>query len=239
MGITGIIGAMASEVELLKAAMEEGSEMEIAGRDFSYGLLEGRPVVVVQCGEGKTSAAICAQAMVDRFHVDRLINTGVAGGLAAELRVGDLVIGTDAVHHDFDLTALGYVRGYVAGGDGQKPTRFQADTELISLCKRAAAQMDEDISCLEGTIASGDIFVDDSGLKRHLIEQFGAAAAEMEGAAIAQTAQANGVPFVLIRAISDLAEQEANVSFASFEKQAADRSARLVMRMLTLLSEEL
>ena len=170
--------------------------------------------------------------MIDRFQVGCVINTGVAGGLHPSLAVGDIVISTDAVQHDFDLTAFGYVKGYMSNGDGKSPTRYHADPELAALFKAAADEVLDGNKYIEGTIASGDIFVDDSALKKELIERFGAAAAEMEGAAIAQAAAANHVPFVVIRSISDLAENEANVSFEEFERKAAEISSSIVLGML-------
>lgn len=228
----GIIGAMASEVEILKSRLKEGKTSEIAGVVFYQGKLEGKPVVIAQCGIGKVCAAVCAQAMIDRFQVGCVINTGVAGGLHPSLAVGDIVISTDAVQHDFDLTAFGYVKGYMSNGDGKSPTRYKADPELAALFKAAADEVLDENKYIEGTIASGDIFVDDSALKKELIERFGAAAAEMEGAAIAQAAAANRVPFVVIRSISDLAENEANVSFEEFERKAAEISSSIVLGML-------
>ena len=228
----GIIGAMASEVEILKAKLLHSKTTKAAGVTFYEGTLEGKAVVIAQCGIGKVYAAICTQAMIDLFHVCCVINTGVAGGLHHSLAIGDIVISTDAVQHDFDLTAFGYVKGYMANGDGKTPTRYKADPELVSLFKRAADDVLTENKYIDGTIASGDVFVDDSALKRELIESFDAAAAEMEGASIAQVATANGVPFVVIRSISDLAENEANVSFEEFEKKAAEISSRIVLGTL-------
>ena len=228
----GIIGAMASEVEILKEKLLNEKTTETAGVTFYEGSLEGKPVVIAQCGIGKVYAAICTQAMIDRFQVGCVINTGVAGGLHHSLAIGDIVISTDAVQHDFDLTAFGYVKGYMANGDGKTPTRYKADPELVSLFKLAADDVLDENKYIDGTIASGDVFVDDSRLKKELIKNFGAAAAEMEGAYIAQVAAANKVPFVIIRSISDLAEHEANVSFEEFERKAAEISSRIVLGML-------
>lgn len=232
----GIIGAMDSEVRLLKEKLGERQSLHCAGIEFCFGLLEGCPVVVAKCGEGKVSAAICAQAMIDHFELWGIVNTGVAGGLHPSLEVGDIVVSTDAVQHDFDITALGYVKGAMPGHDKSLPTRYLADRELLESFGRAASQALKAHNggknkWIKGTIASGDIFVDDSRLKRELISRFDASAAEMEGAAIAQTAQANRVPFLIIRAISDLAEKQANVSFETFEKQAAELSCHIVLEM--------
>lgn len=240
MGIVGIIGAMASEVERLTELMEDRAVMRAAGIRFYYGTLMGAPVVVAQCGIGKCCAAICAQAMIDKFHVEALINTGVAGGVAPGLRVGDLVVSTDVVQHDFNLTAFGHVQGFMGGtGEDQEPTRFQADERLIQVFKQAAETVLTENRTIDGTIASGDIFVSDEAIKQKIRTRFQAAAVEMEGAAIAQTAAANGVPFVVVRAISDLAGEEAHMSFEEFEKNAAEISARIVMAMLTKLEKGL
>ena len=234
-GIWGVIGAMASEVELLTARLEDASVLTCAGVDFHYGTLEGMPTVVARCGVGKVCAALCAQAMIDRFHVAALINTGVAGGVASGLSVGDLVIGADAVQHDFDITAFGHVKGYmdlgIESGGGSHPTRFTADPRLVSAFRAAADKVLGPGKTREGTIASGDMFVADDAVKREIADAFGAAAVEMEGAAIAQTASANGVPFVIVRAISDLAGEKADVSFDEFEKTAARSSAEIVVEM--------
>ena len=228
----GIIGAMESEVLQLIAAMTDVTTADYAGKTYVEGTLGIRRVVVVQCGIGKVAAAISAQVLCDRYGVTALINTGVAGGLHPALAVGDIVLGTTAVQHDFDVSALGYVRGYMCtGGDGQKPTLYTADTALAARFRAAAASRLGDRKVIEGPIATGDLFVDSSEVKQALIRDFGAAAAEMEGGAIAQVATANGVPFLIIRAISDLAEHQANVSYEAFEKEAADRSAAILLAM--------
>lgn len=228
----GIIGAMDSEVSQLIAAMTDVKTQEHAGRTYYEGTLGKRQVVVLKCGIGKVAAAIGAQVLCDLYHVTALINTGVAGGLHPALAVGDFVLGTSAVQHDFDVTALGYVRGYMCtGGDNQKPTVFTADKALAAQFRAAAAPLLGESKVIEGPIATGDLFVDSSEVKQQLIRQFGAAAAEMEGGAIAQTATANGVPFLLVRAISDLAEHQANISYETFEKMAADRSAAILLAM--------
>lgn len=228
----GIIGAMDSEVTQLIAAMTNVRTEEHAGRTYYEGTLGNRQVVVLKCGIGKVAAAIGAQVLCDLYHVTALINTGVAGGLHPALAVGDIVLGTTAVQHDFDVTAFGYVRGYMCTGeDGQKPTVYTADAGLAERFYAAAAPLLGDSKVIEGPVATGDLFVDSGEIKQRLIAEFGAAAAEMEGGAIAQTATANGVPFLLVRAISDLADHQANVSYEEFEQMAADRSAAILLAM--------
>lgn len=227
----GIIGAMNTEVETLISALTDKQETVIAGSHFFSGKLGSTDAVVVMCGIGKVAAAICAQAMIDTFHPDALINTGVAGGVAPGLSQGDLVIAVDAVQHDFDLRAFGYAKGYmpVWGRDKDHPSGFPADEVLAE--KLIAASNTLGYHAIRGRIVSGDVFVADAALKQSLAGDFGASAAEMEGAAIAQTAWQNGVPFAIIRAISDLADGSAALSFDEFEQIAAERSAKLLMEI--------
>ena len=233
----GIIGAMDSEVDNLIMRMAHTAVTEYAGRRFVTGTLAGKDVVVVQSGIGKVAAAITAQMLIDRFGVCALLNTSMAGGLDPRLAVKDLVVGTDALQHDFDLTAFGHARGYIGGGgDDTVPTRFIADADLVIQAMAAAAQvLPAGSKAITGTIASGDIFVDDSTLKTVLRDDFGAAAAEMEGAAIAQTAVANGVPFLILRTISDLAEHDASVSFDELERYAGQLAGDITTALLNTL----
>lgn len=232
----GIIGAMESEVANLITRMEGVSYREKAGRRFAVGTLSGKEAVVVQSGIGKVAAAITAQILIDEFGVDALLNTGMAGGLDSRLAVKDLVVATAALQHDFDITAFGHARGFMYGEDDQKPTLFLADAELCDRAKIAAVQvMPEGSKVIDGIVASGDVFVDDSALKAQLRDGFGAAAAEMEGAAIAQAAVANGVPFVILRTISDLAEHQANVSFDELEQYAGKLAGDITVALLASL----
>lgn len=233
----GIIGAMDSEVDNLITRMADTVVTEYAGRRFVTGTLAGKDVVVVQSGIGKVAAAITAQMLIDRYGVQALLNTGMAGGLDPRLAIKDLVVGIDALQHDFDLTAFGHARGYIGGGgDDTVPTRFTADAGLVDKALAIAAQvLPTGSKAITGTIASGDIFVDDSALKTVLRDDFGAAAAEMEGAAIAQTAAANGVPFLILRTISDLAEHDASVSFDELERYAGQLAGDITTALLSTL----
>ncbi len=230
----GIIGAMASEVESLIAAMTQKETVRGAGSEFVCGKLAGRDAVVVMCGIGKVCAGAVTQFLIDRFAVDAIVNTGVAGGLDSRLSIGDLVIANDAVQHDFDLTGFGYARGHLpcAGGGKDAPTRFTADSELSNRFADAFTAAGCVGKVVRGTGVSGDIFVCDPALKASLISDYGAAAVEMEGAAVAQVCFLNTVPFALVRAISDLAGEEANVSFDTFERTAAEQSARTILKMV-------
>lgn len=219
----GIIGAMRIEVETLKENMTGLTVTENAGMTFYEGELEKLPVVVVVCGVGKVNAALCVQVLCDCFAVTHIVNTGVAGSLCAELDIGDFVISQDAMYHDFDCHSLNdaYPVGQVPG---MAVHAFSADDKLIS-CAFASAQQVHTGHARIGRIASGDQFVCDKAVKQKIIDNTGALCTEMEGTAIAHAAWRNGVPFVIIRAISDKADDSAEMDYPTFEGIAAKRCA--------------
>lgn len=234
--VYGIIGAMESEVALLTSRMEQVEKSSHAGLTFFKGKLCGQCAVVVRCGVGKVNAAACTQMLIDHFAVDVLINVGVAGGLDARLNVCDIVVATGLVQHDFDLRLFGHAKGYLGeayGGDHQKPTVFAADSALSERIADAAAMLFAgEHMCYRGLVASGDEFVASAERRGMIIAEFGAMATEMEGAAIAQVASQNGVPFAVLRTISDLADGSAPVSFETVVSFAADTAAAIIMQML-------
>ncbi len=219
----GIIGAMSVEVETLKNKLEKLRVISCCGMDFYEGILEGLPVVVVVCGVGKVNAAMCAQILCCIFSVTHIVNTGVAGSLDAKLDIGDFVISSDAVYHDFDCHILNpdYIVGQVPG----MPVRtFAADQQLLQYALQCADEVYPGHAHI-GTVASGDQFVSDLKQKQAIVENTNAICTEMEGAAIAHTAYRNEVPFVIIRAISDKADDSAQMDYPAFEAAAAKRSA--------------
>lgn len=227
----GIIGAMDVEVATLKERMENVTTCTRAGSEYFAGTLEGLPAVVVQCGIGKVNAALCAQILCDCYGVTHIVNTGIAGSLCADLDIGDLVISQDAIHHDFDLHFWGRPIGQVPGMD---VIAFPADEFLV----RAAYSAAEEINCGHtkiGRVASGDQFICAKEQKEKIIADTGALCAEMEGAAIAHAAYRNGVPFVIIRAISDKADDSAEMDYPTFEAIAAQRCAAVTTRLAKLL----
>lgn len=225
----GVIGAMESEIDHLRAEMKSPVVETFAGLTFYRGEIGKNELVLVRSGVGKVNAARTAQVLIDRYAPDYLINTGIAGGLGDGLHVGDFVIGKELVQHDFDLTGFGYPKGVVPGfGDGKSPFRFQADTGLVDAFINSALQYLTEKSVRKGCVASGDVFVADAEMKGQIKRDFSADAVEMEGAAIAQVAVANGVPFVVVRAISDLADGTATESFETFEQETAALSAKIV-----------
>lgn len=229
----GIIGAMDSEVNHLKAEISDAVPSEVLGLEFVSGTLAGVDVVVVRCGVGKVNAAMCAAALIDRFGVTHVVNTGVAGALDEWLDVCDLVVSTDAVQHDFDVTSLDYAPGEVPG---LGCISFQADERLRAEASVAAVEVAGAAHVLEGRVCSGDRFVASTGEKRRITETFGGACCEMEGAAIAQACHVAGVPFVIVRAISDKADGSGSMTYAEFETKAADECAHVVEEMLSRLA---
>lgn len=228
----GIIGAMEEEVAALKEAMEIEETYERASMVFCKGVLCGKDVVVVRSGIGKVNAGICAQILADKFNVDVLINTGVAGSLNAAIDIGDMVISTDAVHHDMDTTIFGDLIGQVPRMDVRF---FPADTELVAKAKLANEKVNPDIKTFTGRVASGDQFISSAEVKERIVENFDAYCAEMEGAGIAQAAYLNDISYVIIRAISDKADNSATMDYPEFEKQAIVHSVRLVKELLPML----
>ena len=229
----GIIGAMQVEVEILLGAMENKRSMEKAGCTFYEGSLNGLSVVVVQCGVGKVNAALCAQILCDLYNVTHLVNTGIAGSLCADLDIGDLVVSEDAMYHDMDAVHFGYPFGKVPGLD---VTAFPADSTLIRYACDAAETVHPGHTRI-GRVASGDQFVAVKELKERIIANTRGLCTEMEGAAIAQTAYRNGVPFVILRAISDKADDSAEMDYPTFERIAAHRCAEVTMHLAGRLLE--
>ena len=230
----GIIGAMEQEVETLLEQMENKTAFAKAGSTFYEGKLAGLDAVVVQCGIGKVNAALCVQILCDCFGVTHVVNTGIAGSLSADLDIGDLVISRDAMYHDFDCVHFGYPMGKVPGMD---VVAFPADEKLSDLAYAAAEEVNPGHT-RRGRVASGDCFVADKAVKDRIIEITGALCTEMEGAAIAQTAYRNGVPFVIIRAISDKADDSAEMDYPTFERIAAHRCAAVTMKLVAALCQE-
>ncbi|MDD2958807.1 MAG: 5'-methylthioadenosine/adenosylhomocysteine nucleosidase [Lachnospiraceae bacterium] len=222
---TGIIGAMDVEVAVLKKDMKVRKVCRAAGMEFCEGELKGREVVVVRSGIGKVNAAVCTQILIDRFQVDAIINTGIAGSLNAEINIGDVVISTDVVHHDMDAVNFGYPLGQIPQMD---VFSFQADEALAQTAARVCEKVNPEIKVFRGRIVSGDQFIADKETKNRIVENFHGFCTEMEGAAIAQASYLNQVPFVIVRAISDKADDSAAMDYPAFEKKAVEHSVRLL-----------
>lgn len=225
----GIIGAMEVEVARLKQDMKIQREVKKAGMDFCEGILMGQEAVVVRSGIGKVNAAVCTQILVDEFQVEAVINTGIAGSLNAEINIGDIVISTDVLHHDMDAVNFGYEPGQIPQMD---VFSFAADEKLASKAEAVCNEVNPKIRVFRGRVVSGDQFIADKAVKNRIAQQFHGFCTEMEGAAIAQAAYLNEIPFVVIRAISDKADDSASEDYPTFEKKAVEHSVRLVEGLL-------
>lgn len=221
----GIIGAMELEVEELKSKMSVSNIVKKANMDFYEGTLNGASVVIVRSGIGKVNAALCVQILVDVFGITHVINTGVAGSLNAKLDIGDILISKDAIHHDMDVTIFGYQLGEVPQMGCRE---FPADENMVALAKSSCEKINPDIHAIIGRVVSGDQFISSKEVKDNLITTFQGDCAEMEGASIAHGAYLNNIPFVIIRAISDKADDSAEMDYPTFERAAAKHSALLV-----------
>ena len=232
MNTIGIIGAMEEEVAILKEKMSEVTVLEKAGMKFFKGILGGQTVVVVRSGIGKVNAGICTQILADVFQVNAVINTGIAGSLKAEINIGDIVLSTDTMQHDVDAREFGYEIGQVPRMDTRT---FPADNRLRETALQVCRKVNPEIQVFEGRVASGDQFVADKETKEKIIANTQAYCTEMEGAAIGQAAYLNGIPYLVIRAISDKADDSAHMDYPAFEKEAIRHTVNLVENMMKAL----
>ena len=213
---------MELEVATLKQELTQVTCREVAGMKFFDGMLEQTSVVVVQCGVGKVNAAMCVQILHDLFEVTHVINTG------------DILISNAALQHDMNVEPLGYAPGQVPGLD---TLSFPADDKMKQGAIVSCERVNQDIQVMEGLVVSGDQFIAEQAVRKHLIDTFHGDCAEMEGAAIAQAAYLNNLPFVIIRAISDKADHSAQMDYPTFEKQAAYHCAKLVAEFVKTYQE--
>ena len=218
----GIIGAMEEEVLALSDMMSDVKVSSTAGMTFKQGKLNGKDVVVVRSGIGKVNAAVCTQILADKY-------TGVAGSLKNEINIGDIVISSDAIQHDMDATGFGYKLGMIPR---MPESIFKADEKLIKLAKEACEKAVPEIGVFVGRVVSGDQFITDKATKKRLIENFAAYCTEMEGAAIAQAAYLNNIPYLVIRAISDKADDSASMDYGEFERRAIENSVKMMITLV-------
>lgn len=224
----GIIGAMDEEVLEIKQALTDVSVETAAGMEFYCGKVNNKEVVVVRSGIGKVNAAVCSQILVDKFGVDAIVNTGIAGSLRAEINIGDIVLSSDSVQHDMDATVFGDVPGQIPRMD---TFAFPADERLLNLARECCSRVNPDIQTFVGRVVSGDQFISDKKKKQWLIDKFGGSCTEMEGAAIAQVCYLNHIGCLIIRAISDKADDSANMDYQEFEAKAIEHSVKLLLAM--------
>ncbi|WP_110687204.1 5'-methylthioadenosine/S-adenosylhomocysteine nucleosidase [Salinicola aestuarinus] len=229
----GIIGAMEQEITLLASRLENATIEHHAGASFHCGRLHGMQIVLLQSGIGKVNATIGTTQLLNHYSPDAIINTGSAGGFGETLEVGDVVISREVRHHDVDVTAFGYEMGQVPG----LPAAFTADPLLIDVARDCAQALGE-IRVHEGLICTGDSFMADPVRVERTREHFPEMqAVEMEAAAIAQTCHRFECPFVVIRALSDIAGKESDLSFEAFLDRAATHSAEMVDAIVARLAK--
>ncbi len=227
----GIIGAMPQEVAILADLMTEKTSTQIASCTLYQGKINGHDVALLQSGIGKVAAAMGTTLLLEIAQPDVVINTGSAGGVGAGLSVGDVVISQETVHHDADVTAFGYAKGQLPAC----PERFISAENLVKLVADIAQAQGQNVKF--GLIASGDSFIQGGERLAQIKADFaGVLAVEMEAAAIAQVCHAFQVPFVVVRAISDAGDGQANMSFEEFLPIAAEKSSKMVLALLNVLA---
>ena len=227
----GIIGAMEEEILLLKSKMSNKKEWTEAKADFIEGQIGEVEVVLVRCGMGKVNAALTTTLLLAKHDIDLIVNTGSAGGIGAGLHVGDVVIASEIAYHDVDATVFGYSIGQVP----QMPARYIANQGTIE--KTITAAKKTGLTPVKGLIVTSDSFIASQAQTDVILSNFpDALASEMEGAAIAQVCYQFDVPFVIIRAMSDVADEEAGVSFDEFIIEAGKKSAEMVLELIASLA---
>lgn len=220
----GIIVATPEEMKELKDIMAECERIKIFNLDFYKGKINDKNYVLVKCGVGKVNAARTTQILIDNFNIESIINVGVAGGLSNNINIGDIVIGEKLVQHDFDITAFGHKKGYIS----ETGRFFESDRNLIDKCRKVKI---ENVQIMLGTIASGDIFCTDIKMKENIRNEFNSDCVEMEGASIAQTAYLCNIPFLVIRAISDMPNGNNQIDYEQFVERAAKNCAEFIKRL--------
>lgn len=223
----GIIGAMALEIDGLKEEMENRSANTISGVEFSVGVIGGTEVVVAQAGVGKVNAAVTTQTMILKYNPSVIINIGVAGGIEPSLKIGDIVVADKVCEHDMDTTAVGDEPGFITGID---MVYMHCDSEISNIISECAKDMG--LHTVRGTIATGDIFVAENSVRNRISQLFNGVAAEMEGGSIGHVCVMNDVPFAILRAMSDCANDDSKVDFPVFAAKAAENSIKIILRFL-------
>lgn len=227
---TGIIGAMEEEVNSLKEALTDPKATTIAGMEFIEGKMDGKDVVIVQCGMGKVNAGICANTLINNFGCTKVINTGVAGSLDNQIDIGDIVVSVDACQHDFTVEDIGFEKGEIPYTG---LSAFPADEKMRKEAVDAVHEAAPDVQVFEGRVCTGDQFIASKEQKETIKSDFGGMCCEMEGGAIAQACYLNDTPFVIIRAISDKADDSEEMNYELFKKDAAEHCASVVRYMIT------
>lgn len=229
MKIYGIITAMKEEMNEIEQIMEDVEQIKVFELNFLKGKINNIDIVLVESGVGKVNASRTTQILIDKFNVDIIINVGSAGSANDELNIGDIVIGSKLVQHDFDITAFGHNKGFISNvGD-----YIECDENLVKRFEKSILKIqDKEFKIKIGIIASGDIFCTELKMKNKIRNKFNADAIEMEGTAIAQVCKLDNIPFIVIRSISDKPNGENNITFDKFLKIASKRCAEILKEFL-------
>ena len=222
----GIIGAMDVEVNEIKKKIENPAVSEYANIEFVSGRIEGEDVCAAQCGTGKVNAALCAQLMLDRFGVEKIINLGIGGSLSKAVSVKNVVVATEVCQHDIDTTLFNEPPGFIGG---LNIVKIPADSALSLALENAAKRCGKTVH--RGCIASGDAFISSDEAKEKIADEFGAVCCEMEGGAIGQVCYANGVPFAVLRTISDNSDGEL-IDYPTLRLYAAETSSSILLEYI-------
>lgn len=219
----GIIGAMKIEVDKIIAMLESKNSEYISGIEFVRGIFHNQDVVVAVSGVGKVNSAITTEAMILKYNPKLIINTGVAGALSPDLKIGDIAVSHDVVEHDMDTSPLGDPKGFITG---LNLVKMKADADTVALFSSVLKELD--INYEIGTIASGDQFINSKEDKKRIVDEFDAVCCEMEGASIGHVCTLNNIPFCVLRAISDGADDSSHMTYEEFSKVAAENSIRVL-----------
>lgn len=230
MGKIGIILAMKEELDELLPYLKEKKEIKIFDLLFYEGLISNQECILALSGIGKVNAARACQILIDNMDVEYIINIGVAAGINLNLNIGDIVIGTKLVQHDFDITSFGHPKGYITGV-GQY---IETDKYLVDLFKKSKT---DNIIIKEGIIASGDIFCTDPNMAEKIKTKFNALCVEMEGASIAQVCFLSGIPFIVVRSISDIPNNHNEIDFDAFLKESSEKVAKILIRTIAKIND--
>lgn len=226
----GIIGAMEEEIENIKPYIDIISTKNIVGLDFYMGKMGGNNVVLVRSGIGKVNAAVCSQVLIDLYAVDYIINVGVAGAINKDLKIGDVVIATDTMHHDMDTTYFGDDIGIIPR---MEESAFKADNELIEIALKSSSDVSKNNNVVTGRIVSGDQFLCDIEKKNKIWSHFKASCVDMESAAIGQACYLNKIPFCIIRSISDNSDEDNQ--YENFFRDSAIKASNILKDMINII----
>ena len=226
----GLICALDVEVEGIKKLMNDITQSTVAKITYTKGVIGDKEIVCCECGIGKVNAAMSAQIMIDLYHPEPIINSGIAGSLSADIRIGDIVISDDCVQHDMDATEMGNPHGEIQFNDELR-TFFPADKSVADALERACGILDG-TGVFRGRIASGDVFVSAHDRRQWIADTFGALACEMEGAAVGTVCYRNGVPYAILRCISDDYNNNDFMDYMTFRGIAAEKSVKAITEFI-------